>query len=151
VEREQNFYDILEVPFGASDEDIKHSYKALSKKHHPDNFQSSRDKNNAHETMIKINAARETLLDQQKRKEYDDRIKPALKYEQELDNSLSDYYDVEKKLHDLWNWIRNFQADAVDTAQALYFAQDHQKSRFAEPRDGIIKDDIYIRRRQRKW
>ncbi|HEX9972597.1 MAG TPA: DnaJ domain-containing protein [bacterium] len=151
MEKEQNFYEILEVPFGASDEDIKDNYKELSKKHHPDNFQSSREKENAHEKMIKINAAKETLLNQQKRKEYDERIKPALHYEQELNSSLSDDYDVEKKLHDLWKWIRNFQNVAVDTAKASYFAQDHQKSRLAEPRDGAIRDDFFIRRRQRKW
>lgn len=151
MERNENFYEILEVPFGASEEVISHSYKVLSKKHHPDNFQSAKDKATAHEQMIKLNAAKEILLDREKRKEYDERIKPALQYEQELHNSLSNDYNIERKLKDLWQWILNFQGDAIDKVKASYFAEDHSRSRLQPPRTGDVNEDIYIRRRPMRW
>lgn len=154
MEREQNFYEILEIPFGANDEDIKDNYKKLSKKHHPDSYQNANDKKKAHERMIKVNAAKDTLLNSEKRKEYDEIIRPALKHEQELRNrgdSATDWFKMQRDLDELLKSLFRFQDDAIDTAQAAYFAQDHQKSRFAEPRDGTVKSDIYISRRQRKW
>lgn len=150
MERDQNFYELLEVTFAASDKDILKKYRELSKKHHPDNFQDSKEKDAAHEQMIKLNAAKEILLDREKRKEYDERIKPALQYEQELHHSLSDDYDVERKLKDLWQWIMNFQVDAIDKVKASYFAEDH-RSRLQPPRMGDVNDAIYVRRRPMRW
>lgn len=61
-------YDILGVDENASSKDIKKAYRQLSLKHHPDHNSD----NNAHDMMTKINDAYTTLIDDEKRKEYDD-------------------------------------------------------------------------------
>lgn len=60
-----NYYDILEVPNTASQEDIKKSFRTLSKKYHP-------DKNGGDDKKFKeINEAYSVLGDENKRREYD--------------------------------------------------------------------------------
>lgn len=64
-----NYYEILEVSTNASKEVIKNAYRALSKKYHPD-----RNKENlelAEEKLKEINVAYETLIDDEKRLQYD--------------------------------------------------------------------------------
>ena len=59
------FYTILNVTKNATQDDIKKSYRQLSRKHHP-------DKNNGIDTMMKkITEAYTVLSDTSKRKEYD--------------------------------------------------------------------------------
>lgn len=68
-----NYYEILEIDENASTEVIKAAYRALAKKYHPDTYHgsnASRDKN-----MSQINEAYEVLSDEQKRKDYDRKIK----------------------------------------------------------------------------
>jgi len=60
-----NYYDILEVAPDASYEVIRASYKALSKKYHPDNYGDNG------EMMRKINEAFDILSDSKKRSAYD--------------------------------------------------------------------------------
>lgn len=65
----KNYYQILEVKENATLEEIKKSYKKLILKCHPD-----KNLNNQEKATIKtreIIQAYETLLDSQKRKEYD--------------------------------------------------------------------------------
>lgn len=62
-----NYYDILGVNKNATQEDIKKSYRLLSKKYHP-------DKNGGDDTKFKeINQAYSVLGDEAKRREYDNR------------------------------------------------------------------------------
>lgn len=63
----KGYYAILGVSEKASYKEIKHAYRRLAKKYHP-------DRNNsifAEETIKKINAAFEVLSDQTKRDQYD--------------------------------------------------------------------------------
>lgn len=65
------YYDILEVSTNASSEVIKNAYKALAKKHHPDNFENEVDKQTAEEKIKEIVEAYEILGDEEKKKAYD--------------------------------------------------------------------------------
>ena len=62
-----DFYDILGVSENASDTDIKHAYRSLSFKFHPDRNSSPE----AGDKIRDINEAYETLIDKSKRKQYD--------------------------------------------------------------------------------
>lgn len=63
----QDYYESLEVPRSASQEDIKKSYRKLARKYHPDvNKQSG-----AEEKFKRISEAYEVLQDPEKRKRYD--------------------------------------------------------------------------------
>ena len=62
-----NLYEILHISQDAPEEIIKLAYKGLAQKYHPDRYKG----NDANEKMVKIREAYETLIDPQKRKEYD--------------------------------------------------------------------------------
>lgn len=66
-----NYYELLGVNEDASKEEIKSAYKAQMKKWHPDINKSS----NAVLMSTKINEAKEVLLDDIKRKDYDEYLK----------------------------------------------------------------------------
>src|SRR3569833_913058 len=59
---------ILEVQRGASDDDIKMSYRKLAMKYHPDRYNGSKD---AEERFMEITEAYDVLRDPQKRAAYD--------------------------------------------------------------------------------
>ena len=64
----KNFYDVLGVPRGASEKDIRSAYRKLARKHHPDVNPNDR----AAESRFKeINIAHDVLSDPEKRKKYD--------------------------------------------------------------------------------
>ncbi|MDX1903311.1 MAG: DnaJ domain-containing protein [Thermonemataceae bacterium] len=55
---EMKYYKWLELPNGASFEEIKKSYKSLMKKYHPDNFHDNETKRKTAETLSqKLNEA----------------------------------------------------------------------------------------------
>jgi len=63
-----DFYEILGVRRGASDDDIKRAYRSLARKHHPD---VAEDKVHAEHHFKEINEAYEVLSDPRKREMYD--------------------------------------------------------------------------------
>ena len=63
----KGYYIILGVPEKASYHQIKHSYRKLARKYHPDRNRSAQ----AEDMIKKINAAFEVLADEQKRADYD--------------------------------------------------------------------------------
>lgn len=67
-----DYYEILEVNENASEQEIKRAYKKQAKKWHPDKFASASDEERlaAEEKMRQINKAKEVLLDETKRKEF---------------------------------------------------------------------------------
>lgn len=68
-----DYYEILEVGEDASEQDIKRAYRKQAKKWHPDKFASASDEErlDAEEKMRQINKAKEVLLDETKRSEFD--------------------------------------------------------------------------------
>lgn len=64
----KSYYDILQVPRGASDEQIKRAYRKLALKYHPDKNQGNEE---ANKKFAEINNAYEVLSDSEKRSIYD--------------------------------------------------------------------------------
>lgn len=65
---EKDYYKVLGVDRGASDEEIKKAYRRLAHESHPDKHAGDKDKE---EQFKKINEAYEVLKDQDKRAQYD--------------------------------------------------------------------------------
>jgi curved DNA-binding protein len=63
-----DYYKILGIDKGASDEDIKKAYRKLARKLHPDLNPNDKE---AHQKFQQINEANEVLSDPEKRKKYD--------------------------------------------------------------------------------
>ncbi|KAJ6806163.1 dnaJ protein ERDJ3B-like [Iris pallida] len=64
----KNYYDVLQVPRGASEEQIKRAYRKLALKYHPDKNQGNEE---ANKKFAEINNAYEVLTDSEKRNIYD--------------------------------------------------------------------------------
>src|ERR1700734_3997232 len=65
----KDYYEVLNVPRGASADDIKKSFRKLARQYHPD---VAKDKKSAEEKFKEINEAYEVLSDPEKRKKYDE-------------------------------------------------------------------------------
>lgn len=91
-----NFYELLGVSENTSSEEIKSAYKKQMKKWHPDINKSS----DASNMSIKLNEAKEVLLDENKRKDYDEYLKQKIeqnynRYTQMKNNSAN--YNTNEK------------------------------------------------------
>ncbi|XP_073066203.1 dnaJ protein ERDJ3B-like [Primulina eburnea] len=64
----KSYYDILQLPRGASDDQIKRAYRKLALKYHPDKNQGNEE---ANKKFAEINNAYEVLSDGEKRDIYD--------------------------------------------------------------------------------
>src|ERR1700744_155338 len=65
----KDYYEILGVPRGAGDAEIKKAFRKLAREFHPD---VAKDKKRAEEKFKEINEAYEVLSDAAKRKKYDE-------------------------------------------------------------------------------
>ena len=65
----KDYYETLGVPRGASEAEIKKSFRKLARQYHPD---VAKDKKQAEEKFKEINEAYEVLSDREKRKKYDE-------------------------------------------------------------------------------
>lgn len=65
----KNYYDVLGVPHGASDTEIKKAFRSLARRYHPD---VAKDKAGAERRFKEINEANEVLSDPEKRRKYDE-------------------------------------------------------------------------------
>jgi curved DNA-binding protein CbpA len=73
MQKEKNYYQILQVDQGADPDVISAAYKRLSIKYHPDRNQAS----DANERMQELNEAYQVLMDPARRRWYDASLKPA--------------------------------------------------------------------------
>lgn len=85
-----NYYEVLQVVDFAEIEVINASYRALSKKYHPDI-----NKTEPADTMVKINAAYEILSNPEHKKEYDYQLECFLNSNKK--NPVKDEFKVEKE------------------------------------------------------
>ena len=110
-----NYYELLGVKKSATKEEIKSAYKAQMKKWHPDINKDS----NAVNMSSKINEAKEILLDDLKRKDYDEYLDKKVqenynRYTQNKtyknnneDERNNNYEDVKvTKWQYLWQWMK---------------------------------------------
>src|SRR5215212_4923678 len=64
----RDYYEVLGLSRGASEDEIRKAFRKLARKYHPD---VARDKKSAEEKFKEINEAYEVLSDPEKRKKYD--------------------------------------------------------------------------------
>ena len=95
-----NFYEILEVPRTATQDEIKKSYRSLAFKHHPDKNQNNPE---AESKFKQINAAYEVLSDPQKRNQYD------LSLQQPSTQNHRPFVNPQDMFADLFGQFHNFQ------------------------------------------
>lgn len=72
-----NLYKILEIPDYSDSDTIKKAYRKLINQYHPDNFSnaSEEEKQKSEETTRKINIAYDTLSNEEKKRNYDAKLK----------------------------------------------------------------------------
>ena len=70
----KDYYSILEINQSASAETIEKVHKLLVKKYHPD-LQPNENKREAELKLRDINEAYEVLTDENKKREYDEKLK----------------------------------------------------------------------------
>ncbi|HHX37494.1 MAG TPA: J domain-containing protein [Clostridiaceae bacterium] len=67
----QNYYETLGVDPTASPDQIRHAYRELVKKYHPDNYRNHPLEHVAKDKMQEVNHAFSVLSDENKRRRYD--------------------------------------------------------------------------------
>jgi curved DNA-binding protein CbpA len=91
---DKTYYEILGISPTATDKEIKTAFRFWAKKFHPD-IDKSEESN---EIMKQINIAYETLIDPDKRKVYDKKIKLFFKEQESKDKKIKKQQKIEKIL-----------------------------------------------------
>ena len=68
ADNKRDYYEVLGVQKGASDDELKKAYRGLVKKYHPDLHPDDKD---AEAKMKEVNEAYDVLSDKEKRARYD--------------------------------------------------------------------------------
>lgn len=119
-----DYYQILNVDYQASIDDIKKAYKKLSKKYHPD------VKGGDEETFKKLTQAYETLTDPDKKREYDNSLKQSENIFSESTFSHNQWF-YEHEMHDDFATMFNSMFDNTN------YKNDQSHS-------AGLDDDVYL-------
>ncbi len=87
-----DYYELLGIKKEASEQEIKSAYRKMAKKYHPD-INKNED---ANKIIISLNEAKETLLDQEKRIQYD-RLLEEIKYAKQISKNKKETYNTKKE------------------------------------------------------
>ena len=104
-----NYYELLGIEETATEEEIKKAYKSQIKKWHPD---INKDKDSMN-MSIKLNEAKEILLDNNKRKEYDESLNKKIEdtynmYTQNTKTKEEKDYEDEKNYVTKWQYLKDW-------------------------------------------
>ena len=122
-----NYYEFLGISESATKEEIKKAYKTQMKKWHPDINKSE----NASEMSIKLNEAKETLLDDEKRKKYDLSLKKEVndnynKFNRSQKNNSNDYtyYKASEEARKVtkWEYFKEYLKFSADSKFRKFLA-----------------------------
>ena len=118
----KTLYEILEVSESASKEIIEKAYKVLAKKYHPD-LQPEEQKANAEKIMKQINEAYNVLIDETKRKAYDEALKQKREEQMKQNSSYynSNYQNTQETSYN------NYQNSNAQNTQYQNMQQEMQK------------------------
>ena len=137
-----NLYEILEVSENASMETINKIYKIQAKKYHPDLQTNEADKVKAEEKMKQINDAYSVLSDEQKRKEYDQKLEREREIkrqqdEQNIINKVARNYSEAQKRNQTNNTINN---NSNFQNKAVYYKQKSNENNKVYTEKDYIRD-----------
>lgn len=137
-----NLYEILEVSENASMETINKIYKIQAKKYHPDLQTNETDKVKAEEKMKQINDAYSVLSDEQKRKEYDQKLEQERELkrqqdEQNIINNVARNYSEAQKTNQTNNTINN---NSNFQNKAVYYKQKSNENNKVYTEKDYIRD-----------
>jgi DnaJ-class molecular chaperone len=126
----KDYYEVLKVPYSASETEIKSAYRKLARRHHPDLF-SIGLKKSAEEKFKTINEAYEVLRDEEKREKYDE-LYTHWKNRTSFRSSYT--HDGKSETKKRKTWKAEDEVREHETARATPRRWDHEEERKPEGR-----------------
>lgn len=136
----KTLYEILGVSETATSEEIKKAYRKLAKEHHPDtNSDWSEEEKKMHaEFFSEITDAYEILINEETRKDYDEKLKEKRSKRSRTSKNNSNYYEEDYDYEDDYSYEYD------------YFSKKRERfnKRFKDVNKEILKK--YLRKHKRK-
>ena len=114
-----DFYELLGISRKATKEEIKNAYRVMVKKYHPDVNKSEE----ANKIILSLNEAKEILLDNDKRKEYDELL-DSITHSKQFSSNKSETYSTKTQEYKesysecyitKWEFFLNYLINGVDS------------------------------------